>query len=114
MCEEQIRVIEIFQRAIQENRLTEELIWDTLEVFAGTRFYTSKGIEFTYTIHGYEMFVSRKKKTITKSTVMLAVKRAQELRRAGEKITGPKKLGTYGASYLFPIFKRFGLIEEEH
>jgi hypothetical protein len=35
--------------------------------------------------------------------------RALEL---GEKATGPKKLGTFGASYLYPIFMRIGVIEE--
>ena len=32
---------------------------------------------------------------------------------ADGKIRGPKELGVYGASYLYPMFQRFGLIQEE-
>ena len=28
-------------------------------------------------------------------------------------ISGPKKLGVFGASYLYPMFLRFGLIDTE-
>ena len=28
-------------------------------------------------------------------------------------INGPKKLGVFGASYLYPMFLRFGLIDTE-
>jgi hypothetical protein len=33
------------------------------------------------------------------------------MKAAGEPVNGPKKLGTFGASYLFPVFQQFGLIE---
>ena len=29
---------------------------------------------------------------------------------AGEAITGPKKIGCYGASYLYPVFLQLGII----
>ena len=32
---------------------------------------------------------------------------------ADGEIRGPKELGVYGASYLYPMFQRFGLIQEE-
>ncbi|MCR1839591.1 hypothetical protein [Murimonas intestini] len=101
----------VFQSAVNANQLTGEIIWDTVTAFAGYPFYTIKGIKFSYTVHGFEMQVDRKKKTITKATVLLFINRVQELRSAGEKITGPKKVGTFGASYLFPVFVRIGLIE---
>ena len=56
------------------------------------------------------MFVSRKDKSITKATVLVAFHKAMELQRGGKGIGGPKKLGTFGASYLFPIFVRLGVI----
>lgn len=86
------------------------LLWSTLELFQDYPFYTAKGLEFTYTIRGYEMFVSRKDKSITKSTVSLAFHTALSLRRAQLPISGPKKLKTFGASYLYPIFKLVGII----
>ena len=31
---------------------------------------------------------------------------------AGEAITGPKKIGCYGASYLYPMFLNLGIIPQ--
>ena len=59
------------------------------------------------------MFVSRKDKSITKATILLAFHKAMELQRGGNGIAGPKKLGTFGASYLFPIFLQLGVISIE-
>lgn len=38
-----------------------------------------------------------------------AFQKALEL---GEKATGPKKLGVFGASYLYPVFVRLGVINK--
>lgn len=60
-----------------------------------------KGLRFTYQVKGYELLISRKEKSITKSTVLLAMKRTIELKN---KVKGPKQLETFGASYLWSIF----------
>ena len=87
-----------------------DVLWDELRRLQGEVFRTVKGIEFTYEIRGYELFVNRKDKSITRSTVNLTYRKAMDLLRAGEVVDGPKKLGTFGASYLFPIFVRMGVI----
>ncbi len=92
----------------QMENLSLDNLWLTLHAFVGYPFYTAKGLEFTYIIRGNEMFVSRKDKSITRATVELAYKRAIEL---GTLATGPKKLGVFGASYLYPIFIRLGVIK---
>lgn len=89
----------------------DQRLWDTMEAFQGVSFSTAKDLRFTYSIRGNEMFVSRKDKSITKATVLLAFHRAIDLQRNGRKITGPKMLGTFGASYLFPIFLQLGVID---
>ena len=58
-------------------------------------------------IKGNEMFVTRKDKSITRASVMMAFHKALELDRV---VTGPKKLGTFGASYLYPVFCCLGVI----
>ena len=88
--------------------LTEEALWDALCALQNRTFRTAKGLEYTYTIKGYEMFVDRKEKSITRSSVNIAFHRALELDRV---VTGPKKLGVFGASYLYPIFIEIGLIQ---
>ena len=56
------------------------------------------------------MFVDRKEKSITRSTVMKAYAKVVELDGV---VKGPKVLGTFGASYLYPIFVKMGLIKME-
>lgn len=86
---------------------SDEALWDALLLFQKYPFYTAKKLEFTYTVKGHEIFVDRKEKSITKSTVLIAFHKALEL---GAEATGPKKLGTFGASYLYPVFVRFGIL----
>ena len=85
----------------------EERLWQLLQEFQGRPFFTAKGLEFIYRIHGGEMFVDRKTKSITRSTVMIAYRRALEQNCF---VSGPKKLGTFGASYLYPIFLWIGIV----
>ena len=89
-------------------------LWDALIAWQGEMFYTAKGLAFTYSIRerrdgalGGEMFIGRKEKSITQSTVFMAFHKALEL---GGSVEGPKKLGTFGASYLYPVFIRLGVI----
>ena len=53
-------------------------------------------------------------KSITRSSVEIAFRMMQNRLQAGEKlpllVTGPKKLGIFGASYLYPIFMELGII----
>ncbi len=90
--------------------LSVELLWQVLFVLEQEFFYTVKSISFTYIIRGHEMFVDRKEKSITQATVGLAAQRVLEKQAQGIAITGPKKIGTFGASYLYPIFQQIGLI----
>ena len=87
-----------------------DVLWEEIERLQGEPFRTAKGLEFNYEIRGNEMFVNRRDKSITRSTVDLTYRKAMQLLRGGDVIDGPKKLGTFGASYLFPIFLRLGVI----
>lgn len=86
----------------------EEKLWQELAYLQGCLFTTSKGLDFTYTIKGGEMFVDRKEKSITRATVMKAYQKVVEL---DGFVKGPKVLGTFGASYLYPVFVKMGLIK---
>lgn len=91
-------------------REQEEELWRLLNDLQGCVFPTAKGLKFTYKIKGGEMFVNRKSKSITQATVFMAYHKAMEL---GDAVAGPKKLGTFGASYLYPIFVRLGVISAD-
>ncbi len=84
-----------------------DALWECISLFAGYPFKTSKGLSFAYTVKGNEMFVTRKEKSITRATVLLAYGKAVAL---GDMATGPKTLGCFGASYLYPVFRRIGVI----
>ena len=57
-----------------------------------------------YIIRGGELFVDCRSKSITISTVAAALQKIVTRQAAGEAITGPKKIGCYGAGYLYPMF----------
>lgn len=97
-------------REEQEQNPGFERLWREMEALAGEPFRTAKGLAFAYTVRGGELFFDRKEKSVTKATVKAAYRRALELEALGVKVTGPKKLGVFGASYLYPIFVRLGVI----
>lgn len=85
-----------------------DMLWNVLMLYQGTVFHTVQGLDFKYSIKGYELFVDRKDKSITKSTVDKSFAKVLELNGI---VTGPKKLGTFGASYLYPVFIAIGIIK---
>lgn len=93
--------------ACKDSDTIEEKLWETIRTFAGYRFETVKGLRFSYTVSGNEIVVDRKKKSIVRSSVDIALRKVIQCKW---NVSGPKKLGVYGASYLYPMFVRFGLI----
>ena len=83
-----------------------EAIWQLLQQHQGETFHTAKGLPFTYTIRGGELFVNRRRKSITVSTVRRALEKITLLEAAGEVITGPKKIG-----YLYPVLLALDVLE---
>ena len=67
-----------------------------MQSLRGRTFTTAKGLQFTVTLAGNELFVSRKRKSITRATVWRAYMRLLELQARGEVVDGPRKLGTFG------------------
>lgn len=101
------------QRTAKPYAPEEMELWEELTARQGTIFRTSKSIEFTYTIRGGEMFIARKEKSVTMATVFLSYRRAKEVQAAEGCVSGPKKIGTFGASYLYPVFLQLGIITRE-
>ena len=96
------------RNSVRTNAEREQKLWQELTYLQGCLFTTNKGLDFTYKIRGGEMFVDRKEKSITRATVMKAYGKVVEL---DGFVKGPKILGTFGASYLYPIFVKMGLIK---
>lgn len=90
--------------------MSEAQLWAVMQSLRGRTFTTAKGLQFTVTLAGNELFVSRKRKSITRVTVWQAYARLLELQARGEVVDGPKKLGTFGASYLYAIFIAVGVL----
>ena len=92
-----------------------EEIWKAIVAFQGYSFETAKGLKFSYTVRGKEIFFDRKEKSITFSTVAAAYQKVLEMDEGTGipiAVPGPKKLGCFGASYLYPVFIRIGVIRE--
>lgn len=95
---------------------TIENLWDKIVAQEGKSFLTKKGLPFTYTIKGGELFTDRRERSITKSTFEKAYEklfRDQVGEGAPKKIVGPKTLNVYGAPYVWAVFTGIGMIEEE-
>ena len=84
-------------------------LWSKLIDNQGKQYYTMKKLPFEYSIKGNELFVSRKEKSITRATVNQAYRKAKTLMKNDGQVSGAKKLGTFGASYLYPIFLDLGI-----
>ncbi len=82
--------------------------WDWLTERQNVPFTTLRGLEFTVSIKGNELFIDRKKKGLTRATVNIALRKAREI---GVIRKTPKELGTFGASYLMPLFVSYGAVK---
>lgn len=80
-------------------------LWQEIVDAQGEEFYTMKGLPFQYEVRGRQIFVNRKGKAITESSLRLAFHQIE----VGE-ISGPHSLKTFGASYVWSIFKKFGIV----
>ena len=83
-------------------------LWDRLIEHQGETFVTARGLPFTYSIARNEMYIDRKRKSITRAAVNATYRKAVEL----GVVTGPKKIGTFGASYLLPIFLKLNVCSD--
>ena len=100
--------VERLERKIQEcSDIICDDVWNTMKLFQEYTFYTVKHKKFRYTMTDGEIFVTRKEKSVTRSSVNVAIKKVMEKDR---KITGPKEMEVFGASYLYSVFKRIGII----
>lgn len=124
-------------RAAVETENAEKIsaaLWRCVIIFEGYPFCTSgrglrSGVEFTYQVtrrgssggrhydgesvqgYGNELFIvkngEKTEKSISRSTVELGFQKYLEVLGEEGSVTGPKKLGVFGASYLLPLFQRF-------
>ena len=105
---ERKETVERLKRIIteQSDSLYDE-VWKTMELFQNYTFYTAKKYKFRYTMSRGEIFVTREEKSITRSSVNIAINKVIEKKGI---IPGPKAMDVFGASYLYPVFKRIGII----
>lgn len=97
-----------------------DALWNCIVAFAGYSQKTTSGLKhscsFKLNRHGQqgnELKISRKSKTITRSSIEMALAAVVKLEKDGYpvKMTTPKEPGVFGASYIYPLFIRFGLVE---
>ena len=78
---------------------------------SGRIFHTvGKGsVKFTYTINDNEMIINKEDKSITRTSVITAYHKAKKMCIVKES----KAIGTFGASYLYPIFIQLKICKAE-
>ena len=85
---------------LDTSKITIENLWGVIIDHAGEPFSTKKGLAFTYSIKGGELFTDRRERSITRSTFEKAFQKIQE---NPQEISGPKKLNVYGAPYVWAV-----------
>ena len=95
---------------IEQYTAEENDFWKKFLACAGHEFKTLRGLEFSFEVRGNEVFFDRKSKSITRATVIRGLQAAKELLERQTNITGPKQLGVFGASYLWPVFKALDVL----
>lgn len=88
-----------------------DALWKIIVFYEGKQFYTSKGLPFQYTIKGKELFCDRRERSITCSTFERGYQKIIQSIKEGNPITGPKRLGLFGAPYVWSILKGVGVLE---
>ena len=98
----------------------EDYLWKAIVLFENYPFSIMKGQKFSYKIKRgrtglptEEIAIDRQEKTITRATINLAFHKAMNLQRKAGYVSGPKKICSFEASYLYPLFLRFGVIRRE-
>lgn len=107
-----IRVCERLSQEI-DSPDAEKYLWDAIMAYADYPFLTEKGLSMKYTVRGGEIFFNRKEKSVTRASVMKAFHRARHLQHKKGFVSGPKELGTFGASYIYPVFLRIGVCSKK-
>ena len=107
-------------RAVKKLRSdpTEENLWDVILIYAGIRFKTYSGLQFTYEVrkgrngeYTKELWIDRREnsKSLAWSSVLLAL---SNIKKVGTVVERPKALGDIrGVTYIYGMFYRFGLID---
>ena len=123
-------------RAAVETENAEKIssaLWRCVIIFEGYPFSTSgrgsrSGVEYTYQVshtpsaggrhyggnsipgYGNEIWLTvngeKKERSISRSSVELGFQKYLEVLEKEGTVSGPKKLGVFGASYLLPLFQR--------
>ncbi len=95
------------------SKVSLESLWDVITENQGRSFLTKKGLPFTYTVRGGELFTDRRERSITRSTFEKAYEKLRQDRTEGGpgRIAGPKALNVYGAPYIWAVFSGIGLIQ---
>ena len=99
-----------------ENNDADARLWEAIIAHEGEVFTSGRGLEFSYSVkhtkdgrtYG-EIVFDRKAKSITRATIFLAYQNALKVQAAKGCVKGPKKLGVFGASYLYPVFLKLGI-----
>ena len=87
-------------------------VWALLEQHQGEQFYTAKCLPFCYIIRGGELFVDRRSKSITISTVAAALQKIATRQAAGEGHHRPHKDWLLWRQLLIPDVLNPGIIPQ--
>lgn len=128
---ERTRAVDNLKNCVSGEADWKDELWKCIELYEGQKFRTSGrgkdhagAVGFSYHLKVSsrtgektdEMIISSREagKTITRSSVELAFKNAMDEQGSVGYVSGPKKLGGFGSSYLYAIFLKWGVIKAQY
>ena len=75
-CQVQETAVQRRKRETLLREQTPDALWEAILAFEGAIFYTAKGLEYSYTIRGNEMFVSRKESRSRRASILVAYEKS--------------------------------------
>ena len=126
---ERQKAIERLRQCVEIGEDFGDALWECIALYEGQKFRTSGrgrdhsgAVGFSYRLKvssrtwekTEEMIISSREngKSITRSSVELAFRKAVEEQDNNGFVLGPKKLGGFGSSYLYAIFLKWGIISD--
>lgn len=87
-------------------------LWDTICAFQNVTFKCKGNETYTYEVHDDELELKGLNKVFCRNALNYSADKALFLRQHQSHVDRPERLGTIGASYIYPLFEKLGICTE--
>lgn len=108
----QMTISRILDGSAQVDEEFYDLLWDTICAFQNVPFFCKGSESYTYVVHDDELELKGLNKVFCRNALNYSADKALFLRQHQSHVDRPERLGTIGASYIYPLFEKLGICTE--